>query len=168
MRMLGSITLALPALLLVGLAAGTTPASAADLVVWQGTATILTANRACESDVGERRTIGVGTVLRTLYRPKSLGANGDDSRLSFNHDGQANFLILLPGGGLPSGVYSAFGVKYNGVLAANETGDYRRFDQTPNNPKASTTFITYTGVIENFMFVPGCTVSFRAVYAPRP
>lgn len=141
--------------------------SASALAVWQGDATILAATSQCSAAASERQRIGVGTMLRSLYRPRNLSNNGGDSRLSFNHDQQSNFLMFLPGGSMPAGGAAAFGAKHNGVLAANQSAAYRNFRQAPEQPAVTDVFIELSGQIDDFMFIPGCTVTFRAGYAPR-
>lgn len=151
---------------LAALACGATPASA--VVLWQGDGNVTAATAACAPGVAERRDIGVGTILRTLYRPADLSNNGADARFSFVHDGQALYAVFLPGGALPNGNYASFGVRHNGVLIANASGAYRAFSVSPATVTASTTFVEVTGRLTNFLDIAGCTISFRAAYAPKP
>lgn len=150
-----------PALLV---AATASPASA--VVVWQGIATVTSASPACDGAASERRAIGVGTNLRTVMRPKGVADNGDDTRVSFVHDGQANFVIFLPGGAV-NGTYVAFGANYNGMIIANKGGTYRRLTLTPRAPAETEAFMTATGAVQDFMFIEGCTVTFDAAYSLR-
>lgn len=150
-----------PALLL---AASAIPANA--VVVWQGVATITSASPACDGAASERRAVGVGTNFRTMLRPKGIADNGDDTRVSFVHDGQANFVIFLPGGAV-NGTYVAFGANYNGMIVANKGGTYRRLALTPKAPAATEPFVTATGTVQDFMFIEGCTVTFDAAYSLR-
>ncbi|GLK79554.1 hypothetical protein [Methylopila turkensis] len=141
----------------------------ATTVVWQGEATILTVTPSCTSNKNERQTIGVGTVLRTLLRPAGLGANGTTTRMSFNHDGQANAVYIMPGTpGEASGTYASFGAAHNGVLLANRAATYARFSSIPATITAATVFIEYRGALAHFLAINNCTVTFRAAYSPRP
>lgn len=76
--------------------------------------------------------------------------------------------MFLPGGALPNGNYASFGVRHNGVLIANASGAYRAFSVSPATVTASTTFVEVTGRLTNFLDIAGCTISFRAAYAPKP
>lgn len=148
------------------LAASHLPASAATYVVWQGIATITAATPACSAAASERTRIAVGTNLRALLRPRTLADNGEDTRLSFIHDGQASFALFLPGGAA-TGTYAAFGANYNGMIMANQAAAYRKIVIAPKKPKADDVFLTASGAIDNFMFIANCTVSFTAAYGLR-
>lgn len=148
------------------LAAAACAAPARAVTVWQGTATVTAASPACQSAVTERTTIDVGTVLRTVLRPKGVSDNGEEARLSFVHDGQASFVIFMPGGAA-SGTYSAFGANHRGLIMANRSGAYRRLVLSPRAPTASTEFLTASGSVQDFMFIEGCTVTFDAAYTLR-
>lgn len=143
------------------------PSAAGAVVVWQGIATVTTATPSCQSSVSERRSIAVGTVFRTVVRPKNLSDNGPDTRVAFVQDGQAHFAIIMPGGSA-KGTYASFGVTHSGLLKANDAAAYSKMAMTPKSPSVTTPFLTYEGMVENFMFVPGCTVSFSAAYGLRP
>ncbi|MFC3691353.1 hypothetical protein [Chenggangzhangella methanolivorans] len=143
------------------------PSAAGAAVVWQGLATVTAATPSCRSDVSERRSIAVGTVFRTVLRPKNLSDNGPDTRVAFVHDGQAHFAIILPGGSA-SGTYASFGVTHSGLLKANDAAPYAKMAMTPKSPSATTPFVTFAGKVENFMFISGCTISFSAAYGLRP
>jgi hypothetical protein len=159
-------TLASSALVVAaGTLSGAGPAGA--VTVWQGIATITAATPACSGASSERLKIGIGTNLRTVLRPKNVADNGPDTRVSFVHDGQANFAIFLPGGSA-AGTYAAFGANYNGMIMANEAAAYRGVTLTPRKPTDENAFVTAAGAIDNFMFIKNCTVSFTAAYALRP
>jgi hypothetical protein len=66
------------------------------------------------------------------------------------------------------GTYAAFGVTPNGVFKTNVGGTYQNFVLNPPTPAIKDTFLTLTGTVNDFMFIPGCTVSFRAGYSLRP
>lgn len=137
--------------------------------VWQGEAVVLTATAQCSAASAERSKIGKGTVLKTVVRPRGLGGNGNDSRLLFAHDTQSLFAMDLAGGLTISGAgtYAAYGSNSSGLLKANVGGNYHAFALAPASPTASTPSVTLTGSIDNFMFITGCTVSFRAGYVLR-
>jgi hypothetical protein len=154
----GLLALALGAL-------ATMPAHA--LTVWQGEAVITAASVACAALGDERRNIGVGTVLKSILRPRLVTDNGNDTRVSFTHDGQALFAVLLPNGAMPAGTYTAYGATHSGRIAANQTGAYTGFNLTPDALTATILTARLTGTIDNFLFRPGCTISFRAAYTKR-
>lgn len=147
--------------------AATTPAT---YVVWQGQAVVTAAASACSTGIPERARIVAGTVIRTIVRPRLLESNGNDSRIAFNLNARGNFTLALAGGLTLSGVgtYAAYGVSTDGVLRTNVGGQYRAFALSPVSPTKSDTFLTLTGTIDNFMYITGCTVTFRAGYSLRP
>jgi len=157
--------LALAASLALAGAATSQPAGA--VTVWQGIATVTAASPACQSPVSERLTIDVGTTLRSVLRPRGLADNGDATAVSFVHDGQANFVVFLPGDAA-GGTYSAFGASHSGVVAANRSGVFRRFVQTPKTLDPSAVFAMLSGTVQDFLFIEGCTVDFTAAYGLRP
>lgn len=161
------LTHALIASAAIGL--GAHHAEAATYYVWQGEAVVLTSTAQCSTASGERSKIGNGTVLKTVVRPRNLGSNGNDSRLLFTHDSQSLFAMDLAGGLTISGAgtYAAYGANSSGVLKANVGGNYHAFALTPASPTATTPSLTLTGSIDNFMFITGCSVSFRAGYVLR-
>lgn len=148
---------------------GMAPLSGADaLTVWQGEAVITAASSDCAAPGEERRNIGVGTVIKSVLRPKFVDDNGNGTRVAFIHDSGAMFAMLLPFGQMPAGSYSSFGATHSGVLIANRVREYVSFDQAPNTLQAGDIFARLTGTVEDFMFIDGCTASFRATYSKRP
>ena len=137
--------------------------------VWQGDAVILSATPQCSGQLSERVNIAKGTVLLSMVRPRLLASNGNDSRISFDHDRQSQFALDLAGGLTISGTgtYAAFGVTTSAVIKSNVGGNYHAFTLTPASPTISTLALALTGTIDNFMFVTGCTVTFRASYTHR-
>ena len=170
MRLLRIVVLSL------AITCGPLAARAATYVSWQGEAIITAASGACTLNVPERNRIAVGTVLKSVLRPPLLADNGNDARVSFVHDAQSVFGLDLAGGlNLPgSGTYSAYGVtEYDGtagspLIKANVGGQYQAFAANPAAPAATTKFVTLRGTVANFMFIPGCTVTFRGSYSLRP
>lgn len=154
---------------------GPLAARAATYVSWQGEAIITAASGACTLNVPERNRIAVGTVLKSILRPALLGDNGNDSRISFVHDSETMFALDLAGGlNLPgSGTYTAYGVtEYDAgtaspLIKANVGGQYQAFALTPVSPTATTKFVNLRGTVSDFMFIPGCKVTFRASYSLR-
>lgn len=149
------------------LAALTAASPASALTVWQGDARVEQATPDCTAQTAERRKIAVGSVLRTVLRPRNLSNNGPDTRVSFMHDSQANFVLFLPGGAMPKGTAAGWGSGHDAIIVGNKGVLYRTFKQAPASPAANTVFIELTGEIDDFMFIPGCTVRFRAEYTPR-
>lgn len=150
-------------------------ARAATYVVWQGEAVITAASPTCTVNVPERNRIAIGTVLKSMLRPAKLADNGNDSRIAFAHDAQTMFALDLAGGlSLPgTGTYAAYGVtEYDAATAsplikANVGGQYQAFVLNPVSPAATTKFVNLRGTVLDFMFIPGCKVSFRASYSLR-
>lgn len=151
-------------------------AGAATYVTWQGEAVITAATPQCSAAASEHHRIGVGTVLKSMLRPRLLADNGNDSRVSFIHDAQSMFALDLAGGlTLPgTGTYVAYGVTgYDGTttnppIKANVGGQYQAFALNPPTPAATVAFVTLRGTVSNFMFINGCRVTFRASYTRRP
>src|SRR4051812_7673 len=77
----------------LGLAA--LPQVAAAVTVWQGDAVVTAANGTCTFPGDERRNIGVGTVLKSVFRPRAVDGNGGSTRISFTHDSGAIFVMVL-------------------------------------------------------------------------
>jgi hypothetical protein len=155
---------------LLSLLACSIPVSAASYVVWQGNAVVTAANTPCFSGAGEREEIRRGTVLKSIVRPKLLASNGNNSRMAFILNAQSEFALALAGGFniTGSGDYAAFGVTTNGAFKTNVGGTYKNFKLNPSSPTPTDTFLTLTGTINDFMFISGCTISFRAGYSLRP
>jgi hypothetical protein len=145
-------------------------ALAATYAVWQGTAVITATTSACSAGLNERTRIAPGATFLSVVRPRLLLSNGNNSRIAFNHDADGEFFLVLAGGLTIAGpgTYTAYGVTPSGLLKTNVGGNYQNFTLTPAAPTLTTTFLTLTGAIQNFMFIPGCTVTFRAGYSRRP
>lgn len=143
---------------------------AATYAVWQGAAVITSATGACTAGQTERSRIAAGVTLLSVVRPRLLYSNGNDSRIGFSHDAHSQFALDLAGGLTIAGpgTYAAYGVTPSGVLKTNVGGTYQGFTLTPAAPNIATNFLTLTGTIQNFMFITGCTVTFRAGYSRRP
>lgn len=143
---------------------------AATLIVWQGDAAITAASLPCFSNANERANIRAGDVLRSVVRPGLLADNGNDSRVAFIKSAHAEFALDLAGGLTIAGpgTYSAFGVTSSGRFRTNVGGTYQNFSLKPATPAPTDAFLTLTGTVNDFMFIPNCTVSFRAAYVLRP
>lgn len=141
--------------------------SASSAVVWQGDAVITATSAGCVNAADPRRSIGVGDVLRSVLRPKLVSNNGNDTRLSFLHDLQGVYAVILAGGAMPSGSLTAFGVTHGGLLRTNVGDPYSGFTQSPAAITTSTINVVVTGRFVDFLFVSGCSVSFRAAYTKR-
>lgn len=156
------------------LACVATPANAAVYTVWQGEAVITAASAACSTGVPERVRIAQGTVLKSVVRPRLVpgSSNGNDSRIAFIRDVQAEMALDLAAGLAYTGTtgsYAAYGVAANGVFKTNVGGTYGPMAVSPaGTPTTATTYLHLSGKVNDFMFIPGCTVSFRAGYSLRP
>lgn len=150
------------------------PASAAVYTVWQGEAIVTAATAACSTGVPERVRIAPGSVLKSVVRPRLVpgSSNGNDSRIAFIRDVQAEMALDLAAGlayGGTTGSYAAYGVAANGTFKTNVGGTYGPMAINPaGTPTTATTYLHVSGTVNNFMFIPGCTVSFRAGYSLRP
>jgi hypothetical protein len=151
---------------ILGLAA---PISGADAAtVWQGEA-VVTAAAGCAAPPGEtRRQIGVGTVMKSVLRPKGLDNQSLDTRVSFIHESGGFFAMVLPRGAMPAGTYAGLGATMSGILVPPLHREYVGFSQNPTKLEANDIFARLSGRIEDFMFVDGCDVTFRATYSKRP
>jgi hypothetical protein len=146
----------------VGLLALCHSASAA--TVWSGVAVVVTADSNCRSATDERRNISKGTVLKSVFRPREIDDNGSDTRVSFTHDSGATFIMVLPDTG-PNGNYGRVGITHSAILIDGGLRSFASFQQVPPNPSANTAFVRLSGQVEDFMFLTGCTVTFRASYS---
>jgi hypothetical protein len=146
----------------VGLLALCHGASAA--TVWTGEAVVVTADSNCRSATDERRTISKGTVLKSVLRPKQIDDNGADTRISFTHDAGATFIMVLQDTG-PNGNYARVGITYSAILIDGGLRSFASFQQVPSNLTANSSFVRLNGQVEDFMFLTGCTVTFRASYS---
>ena len=161
---LGRITLPLLTLMTAMLGGFAFSGSALATQVWGGEVVITGANGTCTTPQAERRNIGTGTVLKSIFRPKLVSGNGANTRISFSHDSGALFVIILQDTG-PNGRYARQGINHSGMAVLTGLRDFNSFQITPANPSTTTDFIRISGRIEDFMFLTGCTVTFRAAYS---
>lgn len=150
-----------------------TPASAATYYVWQGEAVVTAATAVCSAGSNERVKIGVGSVLKSIVRPKLVpgSSNGNDSRIAFLHDAQSEMALALAAGlafAGNNGSYAAYGVTPRGQFKTNVGGTYGPFTTSIAAPTTADKFLHLTGTVNDFMFITGCTISFRAGYTLRP
>lgn len=66
-----------------------------------------------------------------------------------------------------TGTYVAWGVTTSALIGADVGGKYSAFALTPVAPTTNTPSLTLTGTIDDFMFITGCTITFRAGYTAR-
>lgn len=158
--------LAWAAAAILGLGALVSNASAA--TVWQGEAVITAAIGCGAAPSRARRHIGVGSVLKSVLRPKGLDNQSLDTRVSFIHESGGFFAMVLPRAAMPAGTYAGFGATQSGVLIANRFREYIGFSQSPLVLEADNVFARLSGRIEDFMFIDGCDATFRATYSKRP
>ena len=134
-------------------------------VVWQGEAVIDTATAECSADVAlgpqEHR------VLKTVLRPKDLSDNGINTTVTFLANQTTMFAMVLDHGAMPAGTAAVFGNNASGVIKANVGVPYSRFRQDPPSIALTTENVTLRGTITNFLYISGCTVTFRAAYSKR-
>jgi hypothetical protein len=152
------------AAMVFGLAAA--PQTASALTVWQGEAVVTSASGNCTFPGDERRNISVGTVLKSVLRPRALDNNGGNTRISFVHDLGAMFVMVLQDTG-PNGDYALVGVTHSGLLRKNGLAGFANFSLTPSNMTTDTVFVRASGRVEDFMFLSGCDATFRASYSKR-
>ena len=149
---------------IVSLALSVSAAQAA--VVWQGDAVIDTALSACSADVAIGPT--ANRVLKTVLRPKNLSDNGINTTVTFIANQTTMFAMILDHGAMPAGTAAVFGNDSSGVIKANVGVPYSTFVQNPPTIALTTENVTLRGTITNFLYIPGCTVTFRAAYSKRP
>lgn len=144
--------------------------AAATYVVWQGQSVLTSATLPCSGSGVGRSELRVGSTLQTIIRPRLLASNGNNSRIAFIDRGQSEFALILAGGLTiaGSGTFAAYGVTHGGAFKTNVGGVYRDFALIPAEPALTTPFVRLTGTIDNFMFITGCTVTFRGGYTLRP
>lgn len=143
-----------------------TPKAANALTVWQGEAVITSASGNCTFPGDERRNIGVGTVLKSVFRPKLVDNNGGNTRISFVHDAGVLFMMVLQDTGA-NGDYAPIGVTHSALLINSGLSSFASYQQSPVNVAAGTIFVRVSGRVEDFMFLSGCDATFRASYTRR-
>ena len=134
-------------------------------VVWQGEAVIDTASAECNADVA----IGpqAHRVLKTILRPKNLADNGVNTTVTFIANQTTMFAMVIDHGAMPAGVAAVFGNNSSGVIKANVGVPYSKFIQDPPSMALTTENATLRGTITDFLYISGCTVTFRAAYSKR-
>ncbi|MEJ8574933.1 hypothetical protein [Microbaculum marinum] len=137
------------------------PASAAT-EEWRGGVYLTAETPACAEDGYQDRE-----YVNVRYRPKGLGDNGPDSRISFFHPlffatsyrRTGNFTKSykpVQGGGMSASVW------------AFENTPRLKLKQSPARLKPSTPSVYITGVIRNYGDYVGCTMSFEGSLTKRP
>jgi hypothetical protein len=141
------------------------PHSASAVTVWQGEAVVITATGTCTFPGDERRNIAKGTVLKSVFRPRAVDDNGGNTRISFTHDSGATFIMVLQDTG-PNGDYARVGISHSATLfdGNGPLRSFASFQQVPPNVATNTQFVRLSGQVEDFMFLSGCTATFRASY----
>jgi hypothetical protein len=139
--------------------------SAQAVEVWQGEAVIDTATSQCSSDIA----VGLGAerVLKTVLRPKNVSDNGLNTTVTFLANQITMFAMVLDNGAMPSGTAAVFCNDSSGLIKANVGVPYSAFVQTPAAIVSATPDATLRGRIRNFLYINGCTVTFRAAYSKR-
>jgi hypothetical protein len=164
--LLGIPTLTFATFLAAGLGGFAFSETASAATVWSGEVVVIAAGSQCRNPSDERRNIDVGTVLKSVFRPRRIDDNGADTLISFSHDAGAVFVMDV-GFARPNGKYSRLGVTYSAVGPTNLLRDYTSLQIVPVNVSATTEIVRISGNVEDFMFIPGCTVTFRAAYVRR-
>jgi hypothetical protein len=143
---------------------GTQPADAA-VVVWQGEAVIDSTSTGCNADVA----IGLATnrVVKSILRPKDIDQNGANTTVLFLANQMTMFAMVLDHGAMPAGTAAVFGNDSSGVIKANVGVLYNNFVQTPAVVGLATENVNLRGTIKDFLYLPGCNVTFRAAYSKR-
>jgi hypothetical protein len=147
----------------VGLAIGASAAQAIE--VWQGEAVIDSATGECTADIA----VGLGPqrVLKSILRPKDVEDNGPNTTVSFLANQTTMFALVLDHGAMPNGTGRAFGNDSSGLIKADVGTVYTAFVQQPTTIVLATEDATLQGRIKNFLYIAGCTVTFRAAYSKR-
>ncbi|HEY3911739.1 MAG TPA: hypothetical protein VGM07_17910 [Stellaceae bacterium] len=110
----------------------------------------------------------VGDTEVSIFRPKILSTDTKTFlsfvflRAAYTWENTSESTVHQMHG---SGNYESFGVNSRAKFF-DDTGPYS-FAVTPATITASTPVITITGTIKDYIDVPGCTVTFKGVYAPR-
>lgn len=143
---------------------GTQPVDAA-VVVWQGEAVIDSTTSDCNADVA----IGLATnrVVKSILRPKDIDQNGVNTTVLFLANQMTMFAMVLDHGAMPAGTAAVFGNNSSGVIKANVGVVYNSFVQTPTVVGLATENVSLRGTIKDFLYIPGCNVTFRAAYNKR-
>jgi len=134
-------------------------AEALGAVAWQGEAVIDSASTQCTAT-----GIVTNTVIKSVLQPKDISGNTANTIVTFNFNAVGMFAMVLDHGAMPNGTAAAFGNNTSGVLKANVGVVYKQFAQAPQTIVAGTPDVRLNGQILNFMFIPNCTVTFRAAY----
>lgn len=142
------------------------PQTASAVTAWGGEAVVTNATGNCTFPGDERRNIAKGTVLKSVFRPKLVDDNGANTRISFTHDSGATFIMVLQDTG-PNGDYARVGITHSAMLfdGTGALRSFASFQQAPPNVAISTQFVRISGQVEDFMFLTGCTATFRASYS---
>lgn len=146
-------------------AAVLTTSGAQAATVWQGEAVIDSASAACSNIISA--PLKADAVLKTVLKPKNLSGNDANTHVSFIANDIAMFAITLNMGQMPNGNAAGFGNTTSGLIKANVTIAYNNFVQNPATIVLATDRVTLRGTIQDFMFVSGCAVQFRAAYSKR-
>lgn len=134
-------------------------------VVWQGDAVIDSATAQCNTELSIEPASD--RVLRSVLRPLNLSDNGVNTTVTFQSNQLAMFALVLDHGAMPSGTAAAFGNNASGVIKANVGISYSNFVQVPAVIGTGNVNVTLSGTVNDFLYVPGCTVTFRAAYTKR-
>lgn len=143
----------------VALILSVSAAKALGAVAWQGEAVIDTATTQCTAT-----GIVANTVIKSVLQPKNITGNTANTIVTFNFNSVGMFAMILDKGAMPNGTAATFGNNASGVLKANVGIVYKTFVQTPTTIVETTPDARLNGQILNFMFIPNCTVTFRAAY----
>ncbi len=135
------------------------------LIVWQGSIFVTAANATCVSF-----GINIGQYGLGLFRPR-LDPAEPPSGFMIQYP-RGNVLFTRTGGAGTDKMRGAgtFAGTWVGptVLPAADFAATTNFVLTPQNPIATTDFITLTGSITNFDGITNCTTSVRGAFARRP
>lgn len=141
------------------------PQAAHAVVVWQGEAVVTAASGTCTFPGDERRNVQVGTVLKSVLRPRAISDNGGSTRIAFVHDSGAMFVMVTQD--VASGDFARVGVTHSGELIKTGFGNFANYTQSPVTITANTPFVRVSATVEDFMFLSGCDATFRATYSKR-
>jgi len=140
--------------------------AASAVTVWEGEAVVVSASGSCTFPGDERRNISVGTVLKSVLRPRTIDNNGGNTTISFVHDSGAMFVMVLQDVGT-NGDYAAVGVTHSGLLIKGRLSGFANYGMSPSNISAQTIFARVNARVEDFMLLSGCDATFHASYTKR-
>lgn len=146
------------------LAIGSSAASAANSVMWDGVMQFVSQTAQCGTQFFNK-----SDTARSRYRPRLVSG---DPRSAFTHYLGHDHSMLITNASPTaqfsgSGNYSNRGIDNFAQFSPTQTGAYT-FTQSPATITASTDFVTLSGHIDNYANIAGCSLTFRGIYVRKP